>query len=137
MYVEGFWMPLSRTIARTNRYWINPIARRLAGKLPPFLLVRHVGRRTGKSYETPIWAFRRGDGFVIALTYGPGTDWLRNLQAAGGGEARYARHRYALSNLRVVEGSPGTQPLPLEVRWALNVFGVRHFLHVSAERIDA
>ena len=130
-------MPLSRTIARTNKYWINPIARRLAGKVPPFLLVRHVGRKSGKSYETPVWAFRHGDGFVIALTYGPGTDWLRNLKAAGSGEADYVRHRYNLTNLRVEEGSPDTQPLPLVVRWALKVIGVRHFLHVSAERIDA
>jgi deazaflavin-dependent oxidoreductase (nitroreductase family) len=130
-------MPLSRAIARTNRYWINPIARRLAGTVPPFLLIRHVGRTSGKMYETPIMGFRRGDRLVIALTYGPETDWLRNLQAAGGGEGDYGRHRYALTNLRVEEGSPDTQPLPLVVRWALNVIGVRHFLHVSAVRIDA
>jgi deazaflavin-dependent oxidoreductase (nitroreductase family) len=129
-------MPLPHFIARTNRYWINPIARRLAGKLPPFLLIRHVGRTSGKVYETPIMGFRRGDSFVIALTYGPNTDWLRNLQAAGGGEGLYVRHWYALSNLRLEEGSPGTQPLPLPVRWVLTATGVRHFLHVDARRTD-
>ncbi len=125
-------MPLSRTIAKSNRYWINPLARRLAGKIPPFLLIRHTGRTSGRAYATPVWAFRRGNEFVIALTYGPTTDWLRNLQVAAGGEARYVRHRYALSNLRVEEGSPDSQPLPLPIRWALKAIGVRHFLHADA-----
>ena len=130
-------MPLPRFIARTNRYWINPVARRLSGKLPPFLLVHHVGRTSGKRYETPVWAFRRGDEFVIALTYGPTTDWLRNLQAAGGAEGNYVRHRYTLTTPHVEEGSPSSQHLPRLVQWALTATGVRHFLHVSARRLDA
>jgi hypothetical protein len=32
--------------------------------------------------------FRAGDGYVIALTYGPETDWVKNVLAAGGCELR-------------------------------------------------
>ena len=125
-------MPLPHAIARTNRYWINPIARRLAGKVPPFILIRHVGRTSGKPYETPVWAFRRSSGFIIALTYGERTDWLRNLRAAGTCEAIYRHRTYELAYPEVVHGDPRDQPLPWIVQQGLRVMGVRDFLVVSA-----
>src|SRR5215472_9337460 len=69
-----------------NKYVTNRVLRRLAHlHHGPFALVRHVGRRSGKRYETVIMVFPTEDGFVIALTYGPNVDWFRNLQAAGSG----------------------------------------------------
>ena len=39
-------------------------------------VVRHVGRRSGKSYETPVDAFDTDRGtLLVALPYGPDTDW--------------------------------------------------------------
>jgi hypothetical protein len=32
----------------------------------------------------PVNAFRDGDDHIIALTYSPGTGWVRNVLAAGG-----------------------------------------------------
>lgn len=126
-------MPLPRTVAKTNRYWINPVARRLAGRFPPFILIRHVGRSSGTPYETPVWAFRQPDGFLIVLTYGPDTDWLRNLQAAGSCEGRYGGTTYALTDPRIVEGDPRTQPLPWLVRHAVRLAGVRHVLYLRCQ----
>ncbi len=57
-----------------------PIARSGHG---PHALIRHGGRRTGHSYETPLVLARTPDGFVAELTYGPGVDWYRNITAAG------------------------------------------------------
>jgi deazaflavin-dependent oxidoreductase (nitroreductase family) len=50
----------------------------------PFSLVRHVGRKTGTIYETPIIVARDADGFIAELTYGPEVSWYRNIVAAGG-----------------------------------------------------
>src|SRR4051812_50056213 len=50
----------------------------------PFSLVRHVGRRSGRTYETPVILARVPQGFVAELTYGAGVDWYRNIVAAGG-----------------------------------------------------
>ncbi|MFG1604137.1 nitroreductase/quinone reductase family protein [Actinoplanes sp. NPDC049265] len=50
----------------------------------PFSLVRHVGRKTGRVYETPLMLARAGDDFVAELTYGPDVSWYRNVIAAGG-----------------------------------------------------
>jgi deazaflavin-dependent oxidoreductase (nitroreductase family) len=46
-------------------------------------VIRHQGRTTGKTYQTPVWAVPTEDGFVIAIVYGPGTDWVKNVLAAG------------------------------------------------------
>ncbi|MFC7403720.1 nitroreductase family deazaflavin-dependent oxidoreductase [Georgenia alba] len=49
----------------------------------PFWLVRHVGRRSGRTYETPLILARVPEGFVAELTYGPEVSWYRNIVAAG------------------------------------------------------
>jgi deazaflavin-dependent oxidoreductase (nitroreductase family) len=46
-------------------------------------VIQHVGRTTGRPYETPVQAVATDDGFVIALPYGPNTDRLKNVVAGG------------------------------------------------------
>jgi deazaflavin-dependent oxidoreductase (nitroreductase family) len=46
-------------------------------------IIRHVGRKSGQTYETPVNAVPTDDGFVIALPYGLNTDWLKNVLASG------------------------------------------------------
>jgi hypothetical protein len=41
-------------------------------------------------------------GFAVAMLYGPSTQWVKNLLAAGGGELRRGGKRYRLSDPRVV-----------------------------------
>ncbi len=125
-------MPFPQIMRRTNRYWANPVALRFANRIPPLFMLEHTGRTSGTVYRIPIFAFPTDDGFVIALTYGPGTDWQRNLEAAGRGEGTYRGQRYLLSDIRLVEGSPDTQPVPTVVRWGLKAIRVRHFLHMQA-----
>jgi len=48
-------------------------------------VIRHVGRTSGRPYETPVQAVATDDGFVIALPYGPNTDWLKNVLVSVGG----------------------------------------------------
>jgi deazaflavin-dependent oxidoreductase (nitroreductase family) len=68
--------------------FINPVTRLFAGWLPGFGILRHVGRKSGRTYRIPINAFRCGDHYLFALTYGADVDWVRNVLAAGGGELR-------------------------------------------------
>ena len=64
---------------------MNPIIRRLAGKrhVRLFALIAHQGRRSGRTYMTPVAARRTVDGFVIPMAFGEQADWFRNVQAAG------------------------------------------------------
>ena len=62
----------------------NPRQMRSAGMPHTFAsVIRHRGRRTGRTYESPVWAMPTEDGFVIALVYGSRTDWLKNVLASG------------------------------------------------------
>jgi deazaflavin-dependent oxidoreductase (nitroreductase family) len=46
-------------------------------------VVRHIGRLTGRTYETPVVAVEHEDSFLIALPYGGRTDWMKNVLANG------------------------------------------------------
>jgi hypothetical protein len=50
----------------------------------PYSLVRHVDRKSGTVYETPIIVAAVPEGFVAELTYGENVNWYRNIVAAGG-----------------------------------------------------
>jgi len=65
---------------------LNPAIVRLAGR-PHIRMtsqVRHVGRRSGRQYVTPVSARLAGNHIVIPLTFGSQSDWSRNVRAAGG-----------------------------------------------------
>lgn len=63
---------------------LNRLTMRLARSgRGPFALVRHIGRRSGNTYETPLILARVPDGFVAELTYGTDVNWYRNIVAAG------------------------------------------------------
>src|SRR5215216_2700984 len=89
---------MAHTLIRAfNKHYFNRLVRRFAGvSRTPFALIRHVGRRSGKAYETPIIVMRLGQSFVIALTYGPEVDWYRNVQAAGKASLLWHNQEYAL-----------------------------------------
>jgi deazaflavin-dependent oxidoreductase (nitroreductase family) len=92
---------LSRGVARFNKYANNPAQGLYAWILPPWAVILHAGRRSGRSYRTPVLAFRRNDMLIIALLYGTESDWLRNLQAGPGALVRGGR-TYELGAPRLV-----------------------------------
>jgi deazaflavin-dependent oxidoreductase (nitroreductase family) len=65
-----------------NRY-INPITRPVAKKLRSFAILAHRGRKTGRTYRTPINVFRRDNDYLFFLTYGSDVQWVKNVLATG------------------------------------------------------
>jgi deazaflavin-dependent oxidoreductase (nitroreductase family) len=78
---------------------------KLAGRVPGFVMLHHIGRKSGKPYRTPVNAFHRGDTVSIVMTYGPGSDWVKNVLAAGGCEIVLRGKRLTLREPRIVEGA--------------------------------
>jgi hypothetical protein len=69
------------------KHTLNRVTLRLArAGRGPFSIVRHVGRRSGRVFETPIIVAPVPGGFVAELTYGEQVNWYRNVIAAGGCE---------------------------------------------------
>jgi deazaflavin-dependent oxidoreductase (nitroreductase family) len=65
---------------------LNPLIVKRAGR-PHFRMaarLTHTGRRSGRTYVTPVGARRAGDLVLIPLTFGNTSDWTRNVLAAGG-----------------------------------------------------
>src|SRR5215210_3421893 len=87
-----------------NKHYFNRLVHRFAGvSRTPFALIRHIGRRSGKPYETPLIVMPQGNGFVIALTYGPEVDWYRNVQAAGKATLLWHNKEYTLKQPETIE----------------------------------
>src|SRR5207245_10464234 len=65
---------------------LNRPAARIAGSrlLPFWSVVRHRGRRSGRTYATPVAARRTADGFAIPLAFGETADACRHAIAAAG-----------------------------------------------------
>src|SRR5581483_1901232 len=95
-------MPLPRWLARFNLRITNPILGPLSRFLPWMAIVVHTGRKSRRRYQTPVAIFRRGDHFLIALTYGPEAEWVKNVLAEGGCELETMGHRLRLSEPRIV-----------------------------------
>ncbi|HYX99195.1 MAG TPA: nitroreductase family deazaflavin-dependent oxidoreductase [Mycobacterium sp.] len=99
-------MQLPQRLARFNRHVTNPIQRMWAGWAPSFGILEHVGRRSGKPYRTPLNVFDAEvdgkPGVAILLSYGPDRDWLKNLNAAGGGRMRRHGKTFGVSNPQTV-----------------------------------
>jgi deazaflavin-dependent oxidoreductase (nitroreductase family) len=114
-------------LARFNRRVTNRVARPIVGHLPGYGVLVHEGRRTGRTYRTPINLFRRPGGFVIALTYGERTEWVRNVLAAGHClvETRGVTHR--LIDPRLVT-DPTRRLVPPVIRLGLRLLRANQFL---------
>lgn len=122
-------MPFPARLAQFNRYVTNPLARRIAGRVPPFALLVHHGRKSGREYRTPLWAFPTGDGITIALTYGSERDWVRNVMAEGGFTVIRRGQRLAFTEPVIVGEEPGMADMPHVLRPVLRVMRVNEFLH--------
>ena len=92
----------ARRRARFNRKVTNPLVRPISGWVPAWSIVEHVGRRSGKTYRTPVSVFRTDDGVAILLPYGTDTDWVRNVRAANGGQVKLSGKTFRVTSPRIV-----------------------------------
>ena len=121
-------MPLPKALARFNRVVTNRVLGVLAPWVPPFAQVIHRGRTSGREYRTPVWMFHRGGRYVVALTYGSDTDWVKNVFAEGGCRIRRMGAELAVGGPRLVRARSGHGLVRAPIALALRVMGVHDFL---------
>ena len=98
---------------RSTLRWLTrvtrPLALRSAGKEGSGTsVVRHVGRRSGRLYQTPVVAVEHDDSFLIALPYGESTDWLKNVLAKGSATVVIGGRSYEVDEPEVIPMSEAT-----------------------------
>jgi|SRR5262245_5760736 len=129
--------PVLNTVRRISRA-THPMVLKTAGQAGNSTsVIRHVGRTSGRDYETPVSALTTEDGFLIALPYGRNTDWLKNVLAHGSATIVDQGTTYTVDRLEVVPLSEAEPDLPPgEVR-ALHLFRVEECLRVRRVPEDA
>lgn len=93
----------------------------------PFALIRHVGRTTGRSYETPVILAALPQGFVAELTYGDKVDWYRNIVAAGGCVVVYRGRQYRVNRIEPCSAQQGRDAYPAPFRQVLTAARRKEF----------
>ena len=63
--------------------YLDPILSPVVRKLPNFGILTHRGRKSGRTYHTPVNVFPRGDVYLFFPTYGSDAHWVKNVLAAG------------------------------------------------------
>jgi deazaflavin-dependent oxidoreductase (nitroreductase family) len=120
-------------VRRFNRAVTNPRVLRSAGQPGASTsVIHHVGRVSGRSYETPVGPFAVGDGFVIALPYGPGADWVRNVMAKGSAMLTHKGRTVPIQAPEVVPVAEVIDALPSSERRTLRLFAVDQCLRVRS-----
>lgn len=125
-------MAILDVVRQLNKHVLNPAMIRLAGgKHGSAAVIEHTGRRSGKSYATPVVALRVADGFVIPLPYGTRVDWLRNVLAARRATIRVHRETYEVSQPEIIDTATAVSQLSASRRRTFGGFGIKNYLKVQ------
>ncbi|OCB33377.1 nitroreductase [Mycobacterium malmoense] len=128
---EAWPKPLLGAIRLHNKYLLNPLMLRLAGRKHWYAsTVRHTGRRSGKEYTTPVVADRTADGFVVPLPYGTRVDWLQNVLAAGRATISSRGESYQVAQPEVIDAATALPMLSAEHKRTFARLGIEHYLEV-------
>lgn len=92
-----------RPLIRLQRAIINPSQMRSAGTPGAYAsVIRHRGRVSGRPYETPVGVVAVEDGFVVALVYGPHSNWVQNVLASGSATIVHEGHTYQVDQPEII-----------------------------------
>jgi deazaflavin-dependent oxidoreductase (nitroreductase family) len=115
-----------------NKRLLNPLMLHLAGRRHWYAArLEHVGRRSGRTYTTPVVACPVDGGFALPLPYGHDTDWCRNLLAAGSGVVTDHGARHSVTAPQIVPAADVVDRLEPRMRRALA--GVPEFLVLTID----
>jgi deazaflavin-dependent oxidoreductase (nitroreductase family) len=99
----------------------------------PFSIVTTVGRKSGKTYETPIIVQPTEGGFMIELTYGDQVQWYRNALAAGGCTITYKRVEHPIVGFEPVDAATGIAAFSPSQQRILRLLRRSHFVRFRTE----
>jgi deazaflavin-dependent oxidoreductase (nitroreductase family) len=103
--------------------YFNPLIKPFARFMPGMATIKHRGRKSGKTYETIVTAYRKGNVMAIALGHGK-TDWVKNVLAAGEADLHFIRRDVHLVNPRILPAGSGADGLPFMAKVQAKRVGV-------------
>jgi deazaflavin-dependent oxidoreductase (nitroreductase family) len=119
---------VKRRLLRVLNGTLNRVTSRMARSAHgPFSLVRHVGRRSGQTYETPVILATVPEGFVAELTFGDEVNWYRNVTAAGGCVVVHRGREFRVVAIEGCDAEYGRGAFPHPFRDILKILDRRDF----------
>ncbi len=124
--------PRTRRVVRFAARFLNPAVMLIAGRrwMPVLGILHHVGRRSGRSYATPLGMRPLGDSFVMPRTFGEDAAWYRNVLAAGGCRVTYLGKDYPLVEPEVIDYAPAALAFPRYERLQFRLIGINVYLRL-------
>lgn len=100
--------------------------------LPLYGVLEHRGRRSGKTFHTPVVVRLATDGrFIVPMPWGLTTDWYRNIQTAGECGMRWQGRRYQLRNPEVIDRTTARAAFNGFTAGAMERFGIELCLRLE------
>ena len=118
----------------TIKHTLNHLTLRVAkSKHGPWAVMRHVGRTSGKIYETPIVIAPSPQGLVAQLTYGPQVSWYKNIVAAGHCTVVQHGKTYQVDRITPMATADGLLAYGPPRSWVLRLLRKHEFLALHVE----
>jgi len=128
---ESWPAPIQSLIRISNKYLLNPLMLRLAGRRYWYAsVIEHTGRNSGRTYSTPIVADMVGENLFVPLPYGTDVDWLRNVLAAGRASIISKGLTYQVHSPEIIDASEALPLLPRDRRRTFERVSIGHFLRM-------
>ncbi len=125
MPMPGWWRHL-------NKRFFNPRAMKSEHN---WSLITHQGRRSGRSFTTPIDAMEVPGGFAVYLMYGRNTDWAKNILASGSGTMEKSGNRYQISDPRIVQFDELANELPQDAEKPPAILRVKELIRFEVQPV--
>ncbi|MFZ0383297.1 MAG: hypothetical protein WAL38_36095 [Solirubrobacteraceae bacterium] len=130
-----------RTARRRFLWLLNNTLNRVTSQIArsgrgPFSLIRHVGRKSGRTYETPVILAKAAEGFIAELTYGENVNWYRNVVAAGGCVVVHHRVEYRVTTIEPCSAERGLSAYPGPFRLVLKAAGRNEFRLLRTDHLQ-
>jgi deazaflavin-dependent oxidoreductase (nitroreductase family) len=124
--------PRARRAVRFAAAFVNPIVLLIAGRrwMPIVGILYHRGRRSGRTYATPIGMRRLGDSIVIPRTFGDNAAWYLNISSAGAATVKYRGVTHQLVEPDVVGYTTAKSAFPRYELLLFRLIGINEYLRL-------
>ncbi len=125
----SLWEQFQDKVRYFNREFLNPLTLSFAGRqYSPYAIVQHTGRKSGRTYTTPVVARRYAEHFVIPLPYGDDVDWCRNVMASGKAKVAWDGNTYVVEDPQIVGPDEGRKAFPPFLQYLLDKSDTEKYL---------
>ncbi|MFP5331939.1 MAG: nitroreductase family deazaflavin-dependent oxidoreductase [Acidimicrobiia bacterium] len=132
------WPVVLNGVRRINRRFMNPRQMRSAGTPGAYAgIIHHVGRRSGREYQTPVGIVPADGGVAIVLPYGTRPDWVKNVMAAGKAEITHEGRRFPVTDPQVVPVESSGAAFTTADRRTQRLYGVDRCLRLRTAAVSA